>query len=274
VLDVEAQVYQTNGSAGRKLTLPSVFDTKYNADIVRRALLAEQSLGHQPQGHYLGAGMETSASYTGRLGNYRTQRHIGLPPRPRQRLAKGAMGAVRRIPSSVKGRRAHPHHVEKTIIERINRKEYERALESAVAATADAQLVKQQYRVANAQLPLVVSSDIEKISKTKELLSVLKSLGISDDLERSHSPRLAVGSRRKVQRRYFRSSVVILAKDASAVSRACRNIPGVEALGVDKLRVSSMAPGAKPRLALWSEAALEAVKDGIASSVRSFKAIS
>ncbi len=271
---MEAQVHQTNGSAGRKLALPSVFDTKYNADIVRRALLAEQSLGYQPQGHYVGAGMETSASYTGRLGNYRTQRHIGRPPRPRQRLAKGAMGAVRRIPSSVKGRRAHPHHVEKIIIERINRKEYGRALESAVAATADIQLVKQQYVIADAQLPLVVSSDIENISKTRELLKVLKSLGLADDLERSHDPRLAVGSRRKVQRRYFRNSVVILAKDASKVSKACRNIPGVEALGVDRLRIASIAPGARPRLALWSEAALGAVEDGIISSVRSFKAMS
>lgn len=271
---MEAQVYQTNGSVGKKLTLPSVFDAKYNQDIVRRALLAEQSLDYQPQGHYTGAGMETSASYTGRLGNYRTQRHTGLAPRPRQRLAKGALGDVRRIPSSVKGRRAHPHKVEKNIIERINRKEYAKALESAVAATADVQLVRQQYRLGNVQLPLVVSSEIEKVSKTKELLKVLKLLGLSDDLERSHAPRLAVGSRRKVQRRYFRSSVVILAKDASVVSRACRNIPGVEAVSVGRLRITAIAPGARPRLALWSEAAIAALQEGLSSSVLSFKAMS
>lgn len=271
---MEASVHHTNGNAEKKLTLPSVFGARYNEDMIKRALLAEQSLDYQPQGHYVGAGMETSASYTGRLGNYRTQRHTGRPPRPRQKLAKGASGQVRRIPSSVKGRRAHPHVVEKTIAERINRKEYEKALESAVAATADMQLVKQKHVLGSAQLPLVVSSDIEKISRTRELVKVLESLGLKQDVEKSHDPKLAVASRRRVQRRHFRSSVVIVAKDASIVSRACRNIPGVEAVSVDRLRIASIAPGARPRLALWSEAALGALQEGITNSVRSFKAMS
>ncbi|MDE1855017.1 MAG: 50S ribosomal protein L4 [Candidatus Micrarchaeota archaeon] len=264
---MEVDVYQTDGRVEKKIALPEVFGTAFNEDIVRRALLAEQSREYQPQGRYLLAGMDTSASYTGRYGTYRTQRHTGLPPRPRQRLAKGGMGAVRKIPSSVKGRRAHPQKVEKTIIERINRKEYEKALSSAVAGTGNSALIKQNHTYQKGTLPLVVSSQIEKISRTRELLKVLSALGLSEDISRSHDPRLNQGKRRKVAKRYFRNSVLIVAKDSSSVEKAGRNIPGVDVLGVDRMKVEKLAPGARPRLTVWSEAAFLSLAEGIGKSV-------
>ena len=106
-MKMEANVYSTDGKVEKKIALPEVFTVTFNEDIVKRALLAEQSASYQPQGRYLLAGMDTSASYTGRYGTYRTQRHTGLTPRPRQRLSKGGMGQVRKIPSATKGRRAH-----------------------------------------------------------------------------------------------------------------------------------------------------------------------
>lgn len=268
---MEANVYLTDGRVEKKIALPNVFEGKYNEEIVRRALLAEQSTKYQPQGRYLLAGMDTSASYTGRYGTYRTQRHTGLPPRPRQRLAKGAMGQVRKIPSSVKGRRAHPQKVEKIIVERINRKEYAKALESAVAATGNISLIKQNHTYQKEALPIVVSSQIEKIAKTKELIKVLDALGFMDDLQKSHTPRAHEGERRRSKRRYFRNSVLIVAKDSKLVAKAGRNIPGVDVLEVDRLRIEKLAPGAKPRLTLWSEAAVSAIADGIAKSTVNYK---
>lgn len=268
---MEANVYLIDGNVEKKIALPSVFEGKYNEDIVRRALLAEQSARYQPQGRYVLAGMDTSASYTGRYGTYRTQRHTGLTPRPRQRLAKGGMGHVRKIPSSVKGRRAHPQKVEKIIVEKINRKEYAKALESAVAATGNAELIKQNHLYPGESLPIVVSSQIEKMTKTKELMKVLAALGLSEEVERSHAPRTVEGKRRRVQKRYFRRSVLIIAKDSKAVEKAGRNIPGVDVLGVDRLRIEKLAPGAKPRLTLWSEAAVSGIAEGIANSALSYK---
>lgn len=262
---MEANVYQIDGKVEKKIALPEIFGMRFNEDIVRRALLSEQSAAYQPQGHYLLAGMDTSASYKGRYGTYRTQRHTGLPPRPRQRLAKGGMGAVRKIPSAVKGRRAHPHKVEKIIIERINRKEYAKALESAVAATANTELIKRTYSYQKERLPVIVSSQLEKVAKTRELIKILTTLGFNDDIAKSHDPRLNVGGRRS-KKRYFRSSVLIIAKDSGSIGRAGRNIPGVDVLAVDGLKIEKLAPGAKPRLALWSEAAVESLASGIAKS--------
>ncbi|MDE1874096.1 MAG: 50S ribosomal protein L4 [Candidatus Micrarchaeota archaeon] len=268
---MEVEVYQLDGKPGKKIALPDVFGTPFNEDIVRRALLAEQSQAYQPQGRYLLAGMDTSASYKGRYGTYRTQRHTGLPPRPRQRLAKGGMGAVRKIPSSVKGRRAHPQKVEKVIAERINRKEYAKALTSAVAATSNASLIKKNYAFGKEHLPVIVSPQIEKMAKTSELVKALDSLGFSEDMERSHAPRLKEDNSRRSRKRYFRNSVLIIAKDPKLVGRAGRNLPGVDVIGVDALRIERLAPGAKPRLALWSESAVESVADGIAKSTASYK---
>jgi large subunit ribosomal protein L4e len=217
------------------------------------------------------AGMETSASYVGRYGTYRTLRHTGLAPRPRQILAKGAMGNVRRIPSAVKGRRAHPHMVEKKIVEKINRKEYAKALESAVAATANTSLVAQSHAQPKESLPIVVSSDIEKVAKTRELVRVLDSLGLAKEIEMSHKPRLKTGNARRSRKRYFRNSVVIVAKEPKSLNMAGSNIPGVDVLGVDHMRIEVLAPGAKPRLTIWTEAAVSALTEGISKSSVNYK---
>ena len=117
-----------------------------------------------------------------------------------------------------------------------------------------------------------MSSQIEKIGKTKELMKVLDTLGFSEDLERSHSPR-TIKPKRRSQKRYFRRSVLIVAKDSKSVEKAGRNIPGVDVLEVDRLRIEKLAPGGKPRLAIWSEAALESLKEGIAKSTRNYKQV-
>jgi large subunit ribosomal protein L4e len=176
------------------------------------------------------------------------------------------MGAVRKVPSATKGKRAHPHKIEKLIFERINRKEYIRALESAVAGTADAGLILASHSYPKKELPIVVSSSIEKVSKTKDLLKILGALEFASDLEKSHVPRLKHGLRRKAKKRYFRSSVLIVAKDDASLSKAGRNIPGVDVACVDRLSIGLLAPGAKPRLTLWTESAVESVEKSVAST--------
>jgi large subunit ribosomal protein L4e len=263
---MQVNVYKTDGKVEKKIALPRVFERSYNKGIIRRALLSEQSTRYQPQGHYLLAGLQTTATYVGRYSTYRTLRHVGQAIRPRQKLAKGAMGDVRRIPSSVKGRRAHPHKIEKNIVERINRKEYVMALESAVAGTANADEVRKSHAYRGESFPIVVSSQIESIAKTKDLLKVLEALSLSEDIEKSHTPKARHGLRRKVQRRYFRNSVLIVAKDATRLSRSGRNIPGVEVSGVSALDIGKLAPGANPRLTVWSESAIPGLEESISKA--------
>ncbi|MGC9156583.1 MAG: 50S ribosomal protein L4 [Candidatus Micrarchaeia archaeon] len=258
---MEADVYDVQGNVVGKVSLPAIFSSgpQYSTDLVLRALLSEQSRNYQPQGRDPLAGLRTSATYVGRYNTYRTLRHMGVAIRPRQKLAKGAMGEVRRIPSARKGRRAHPSKVEKRIVERINKKEYNKAIAMAIAATANAEEVAKRHIFKN-KLPIVVSDDVEKLSKTKDVLNLLLRLGLKEDIEKSHEPRLRKGLRRSARRRHFRYSVLLVAKDASKLEKAGRNIPGVDVASVDKLSIGLLAPGGMPRLVVWTKGAIESVK--------------
>src|SRR5690348_1351153 len=110
---MNTNLYEIDGKVEKQISLPEIFSKTFRVDLVRRAILAEQSQRYQPQGHFISAGMQTSAMYIGEYSTWRTGRHMGTPARPRQKLAAGAQGDVRKIPSSTKGRRAHPHVVEK-----------------------------------------------------------------------------------------------------------------------------------------------------------------
>ncbi|MGC8676045.1 MAG: 50S ribosomal protein L4 [Candidatus Micrarchaeia archaeon] len=260
---MEVNVYKADGSIEGKVSLPDVFSTQFNKDIVLRALLSEQSREYQPQGRDRLAGLRTSATYVGRYSTYRTLRHMGVAIRPRQKLAKGAMGEVRRIPSARKGRRAHPSKVEKRIVERINKKEYDKAMAMAISATANAEAISKRHSFKGA-LPIVVEAGFERIGKTKELYAALKKLGLGNDLERSHDPRLRQGLKRLSKARHFRKSAVIIAKDASMLERAGRNIPGIDVVQIDRMSIAKLAPGGEPRLAIWTEPAIKGLAEALA----------
>ncbi|MDE1823828.1 MAG: 50S ribosomal protein L4 [Candidatus Micrarchaeota archaeon] len=257
-------VYDLEGKVEKSIELPEAFSAGFREDLVKRALLAEQSLDYQPQGHDVMAGLRTTAVYVGNYKSYRTGRHMGIAIRPRQKLGGGAQGDVRRIPSATKGRRAHPHKIEKTIVERINNREYVKAIFAAISGCGESEMIRERHRFSG-DAPIIIDQKIESVSKTKELMRILGKLGLSDDLDASHSPRLAKGMRRKAQLRHFRRSVLIVAKDAGNISKAGRNIPGVEVCGVNELTIRRLAPGGLPRLTVWSENALADVKAAVES---------
>ncbi len=259
-------VYGLDGKVERNINAPAVFAGEFREDLVRRALLAEQSRGYQPQGRFLLAGFQTTAVYVGKYSAaYRRGRHMGIAIRPRQKLGGGAMGDVRRIPSAVKGHRSHPPKIEKILEERINNKEYAAAIRSAIAACADAHKVASKHKVEAKELPIVVDDKLESVSKTKELMKILNALGLGRDLEKSHKPKLRHGLRRLSKLRHFRSSVLIVSKSAGAIEKAGRNIRGVEVCSLGNLTVSKLAPGALPRLSVWTEGAVSGVEQAVST---------
>lgn len=262
---MNAHIYQLDGKVAREEELPQVFETIFREDLVRRALLAEQSRKYQPQGHYVMAGLQTTAVYVGEYGVYRSGRHMGIAIRPRQQLAGGAMGYVRRIPSSVKGRRAHPHKIEKILEERINAKEYRKAIEAAIGGSANLKLIKEKHILGKeGAVPIIIEDKVEKLSKTRDLMLVLENLGLDRDIVKSHKPKLRSGLKRYSTNRHFRKSVLIVAKDSAAIEKAGRNIAGVDVCSVNDLTIEKLAPGAKPRLAIWTEGAVKEVEKAIA----------
>merc|ERR1711907_733478 len=119
-----------------------------------------------------------------------------------------------------------------------------------------------------AECPLVVDNSVESIDKTQKAVKLLKEVGAFEDVEKSKSSRQIrsgkgkMRNRRHVQRR---GPLVVYAND-NGISKAFRNLSGVEVCSVDRLNLLQLAPGGHlGRFVVFSEGAfakLDAVYGG------------
>ena len=262
---MKANVYNLAGEERGAVELPSVFSEPVRSDLITRAVLAEESKTYQPKGAYKWAGLQTSAEYRGRKEAYGSIKNKGISRLPREKLPKGRFGKVRRVPFSVKGRRAHPPKPEKILVEKINERERQKAIRSALAATANKAIVKERGHVVDAvkSYPLVIENAFEALSRAKDVVSVLTKLGFSSDMlraKRNSKPRSGVMANRRGGTYRPRSLVIIVGED-KGIGKAARNISGVDVVQVDKLSACMLAPGTHAgRIAVYSEHAIEQLK--------------
>jgi ribosomal protein L4 len=127
---MKATVRDLDGDDAGEVDLPEAFETAIRPDLIKRAVLAAQANRKQDYGADEYAGMRTPAES---FGSGRGMAHV-----PREG------GQARRVPQPVGGRTAHPPKAEKDRTESINDKERKAAVSSAIAATADADLVAER----------------------------------------------------------------------------------------------------------------------------------
>jgi large subunit ribosomal protein L4e len=266
VMAIKVPVYDENAKISGEIALPPAFEEKVRPDLIKRAAISDQTWFYQPKGPDPTAGMKTSARYRGRKEDYGAIKDHGISMRAREVLPKGRFGKARIIPGTWKGRRAHPPKIEEKLIERINKREYKKALNSALAAAASpAYVSKRGHKLPpSISLPIIFDSSVEeKISKTKMMQSLLLKLGFSGELERAKNakPRTGVGCRKGGVRRP-RSLLLVVSKPDVPLARAAGNIAGVDVVSAKELKVLDLAPGAHPgRLSAFTKPALEALKE-------------
>jgi large subunit ribosomal protein L4e len=176
-----------------------------------------------------------------------------------QRLKDGSDAAE--SPNNVGGRRAHPPVPEKVWARKMNVKERRLARNSAVSATGDPELVKARgHRFADGlEFPLVVSDEMEKVARTKDVLGALDAMGLYDDLVRAEFGKHIRPGRGKLRGRKYRvpRSVLIVVSEPGIVGRAGRNLTGVEVVDVSRLSTEDLAPGGDPgRLTVYTRSAI------------------
>ena len=145
---------------------------------------------------------------------------------------------------------------------KINQNQRRYAMCSALAATALPALVMARgHRVDNiGEVPLVVDNSIEKITKTKDAVKVLKALNAYADVEKSkNSRKIRPGKGKMRNRRYVsRKGPLVIFNEDNGITRAFRNLPGVELLKVDRMNLLLLAPGGHlGRFCIWSKGAFE-----------------
>jgi large subunit ribosomal protein L4e len=245
---MKAKVLSLSGEVVEEIELPEVFEEEYRPDIIKRAVLAIQSHRRQPYGTNPLAGVDYAWENWGP--------GYGYARVPRWKL--GSRAVV--VPQAVGGRRAHPPKVQKKWAEKINKKEKRKALRSAIAATANPELVMERNHIFEGELPKIVVDDLESIKKTKEVIEVFKAIGVYADVERAkETKRVRAGKGKMRGRRYvMKKSVLLVVGRDDGVIKAAKNLPGVDAVLVKDLNVELLAPGCKAgRLTVWTKSAIE-----------------
>ncbi len=259
---MKPKVYSLDGKAKGSVELPDVFTTEYRPDLIRRAVVATQASRRQQYSTDILAGLRTSAEYYGRRAHgspFRQTINRGMSRLPREKSGGGGLGKVRRVPHSVGGRRAHPPHG-KDYSKKINSKEYEAALRSAIAATVNKELVSARgHIVSNFEMPLILEDTLQSVSKTKELMAVLTSLGLNANIEKSAERKINAGrAKLRGRKRKTKRSILFVVKEDKGLGKAASNLPGVDCVTLDSLDVEALAPGTHAgRLTVWSASALE-----------------
>jgi large subunit ribosomal protein L4e len=142
---------------------------------------------------------------------------------------------------------------------KVNKNQRRYAIVSALAASSSVPLVMARgHRVdAIPEIPLVVSTEtIQNLTKTSAAIKLLKALNAFADVERvKHSRKLRAGKGKMRNRRYRqRRGPLIIYGNKGPLTKAFRNLPGVELCSVTRLNLLQLAPGGHlGRFVIWTK---------------------
>ncbi len=262
-----SKIYSLDGKKAEDIKLPDVFKAEFRPDLIQRAVVSAEANKRQSYSAKKRAGMGTTADYFGRRRDtYRQTINRGQSRLPREKTGGGGLGKVRRIPQSMGGRRSHPP-LGKDFTKKLNKKEYQLAIKSAIAATANSDLIKERgHRIEKIkEFPLIIEDSFEKLNKTREVKKTLNILGIGDDLIRAREKKIRAGRGKMRGRRYKRKkSILIVVNEDSGIKSGARNIPGVDISLINELNIELLAPGTHAgRLTLWTKGAINNIEKAI-----------
>jgi large subunit ribosomal protein L4e len=244
----KVNIYGTDGTVKEKIDLPKIFETPYRPDIIKKSFEVIHSNQRHPYGSDPLAGTRHAVASVGK------GRGMSRVPR----LTQGQAAAL--APNVVGGRRAHPPKIERIWKEKMNKKENQFARNSALAATADKEVVtKRGHRFdEKITLPVVVDDDFEKIKKTREVIEVLEKIGIYSDILRSANGKHVRAGKGKMRgRRYRVPKSLLIVSTKNVVEKSSDNLSGVDITKPNQLNIEHLAPGGiAGRLTIFTKSAI------------------
>ena len=252
-------VYPASATAAvapeKSLALPGVFLAPIRPDVVH--FVHSQMSMNKRQAYCVNkyAGKMPSAASWG------TGRAVSRIPRVQgggtHRSGQGAFGNMCRG-----GRMFAPTKTWRKWHRKVNVTQKRYAVASAVAASGVPALVMARgHRIETTpEGPLVVSAALETTTKTSAAVAILKAFGAYDDVEKVLASKTMRAGKGKLRNRRFvqrRGPLIIYGTDGG-LTRAFRNIPGVELASVSSLNLLQLAPGGHVgRFCIWTESAFE-----------------
>jgi len=249
-------VYSENKPTAQHVTLAAVFTAPIRSDIVHDVHTRMAKNKRQPYAVSKYAGHQTSAESWG------TGRAVARIPRVSgggtHRAGQGAFGNMCRG-----GRMFAPTKTWRRWHKRISVNQKRYALVSALAASALPALVMARGHKIDGipEVPLVIDNKtIDNIDKTSKAVALLKTLHAFDDVEKvKDSKKLRSGKGKMRNRRYVqRRGPLIVYNEKTPLTKAFRNLPGVELAAVSRLNLLQLAPGGHlGRFVIWTKDAFE-----------------
>ncbi|VVB83616.1 50S ribosomal protein L4 [uncultured archaeon] len=264
---MKAKILDINGKEKGSIELPPAFSEKIREDIVSKVLEAKKV--RQPYSPSPVAGKQHSAS-----GNIQHTRNVwktmqgkGISRVPRKIMSRRGsqfnwVGAE--IPNAKGGRRAHPPKIESMInTKKINKKEIEIALKSALSATGNEKLVSERYERLNGKkisgLPFIVEPKLLSLKVKDLILSLEKILG-ENLFEVSLKQRKVRSGIGKLRGRKYKKSAGLLLVIGEKEKFKTNVIDVKKAKG---LNVTDLANGGVGRLTMYTENAIKEIGEKI-----------
>lgn len=250
----KVNLYDKTGAVKDNVSLPDVFNTPYRPDIIKKSFNVLRSHKRQRYGASKMAGKRHATESWG------PGRGVSRIPR----LSQGRRAAL--APGTVGGRRAHPPKSEKKWDEKINKNEKKLSIASALAATANKDLVRERgHKITDdITLPVIVEDKIKDIKKTKDFLELCEKIGVYADIERSTTKRhVRAGKGKSRGRKYKTPKSLLIISEPGKIHNSARNITGVDIVTPNQLNIEHLAPGGNAgRLTLITSTALKQLSTG------------
>ncbi|RLI11490.1 50S ribosomal protein L4, partial [Candidatus Bathyarchaeota archaeon] len=112
--------------------------------------------------------------------------------------------------------------------------------------------------------PLVVTKELERLKRTKDVEETLIHLGVLSDIYRVKESRKIRAGKGKLRGRKMKQAVgpLIVVAENKVISKAARNIPGVDVVTVNNINAEVLAPGTHPgRLTIWTTSAIQKLNE-------------
>ena len=270
-----AESFSVQAKQGKAVSLPDAFSSDIRMDLIRSAVHSSRANRRQSYGHreHDGKkapqpGMKHSVEWWGKGRGV-----SGIMRKTGQRT--GAQN-----PHTRGGRRAHGPKVDKDWSQKLNSKQRAVARDSAIAASADPNMVAARgHRFdEGTNFPIVIDGyiesrqgsdekyDIESLPmqySTRKFVAMMEGIGLGEDLIRAKSGksiRAGKGTMRGRKRRTPKS-ILLVVSNRDGLHKAASNVPGVDVVVAKDLCAEDLAPGGDPgRLTVWTKQAIEAMR--------------
>jgi len=246
-----------DGQTVGQVTSPEVLRSTIRPDLVKT--VHENLLRNRLRPHAVSsvAGHKTAA------GSWGTGRAVARIPRVpgggTRRTGQGAFGNMCRG-----GHMYAATKIYRKWRRKVNNNLKRLATVSALAASALPPLVVARgHRIEGVpEIPMVLDDAVECVSGTSKALTILMAVGAGADVDRSSASRHIRRGRGKMRNRRYKGCkgpMIVYANDFG-LSRAFRNIPGVDVAKVESLNLLKIAPGGQlGRFIIWTKSAIETV---------------